>query len=214
MDYAAYIGKQLQVFFPNASVFEDDVRLLGGCLDVAHDSFMRASLAIRVFNGAKLDPFHIMQYPIFLYKLSRALYESMSSDDTRLADRIHALNKYLHGCSIFYKVKLPEVFFLNYASSCVLGAADYGEYLMVGHSVTVGTLSTSAKPKIGDNVILMPNSMVSDSTVIGDNCIVSVGVRLINVDVPSNCIVFETGGGLVFKENNGKYADKFFLRER
>lgn len=215
-----YLAKQLENFFPISCAdelnrFNSDLELLQNHHNLIYTDYQKTAQTIRIFSDYELDPHHIMQYPIYLYKLSRSLYLKPSDrDDYKLKQRIHALNKYLHGCSIFYKVNLPKVFFLNYASGCVLGQAQYSERLIAYQQVTVGTVQQGVYPTIGKNCILMPNSVVSGAAKIGDNCIISAGVRVLGATVPDNSIVFEGHNKkLAFSENNLNLIEKYLNKE-
>ena len=143
-------------------------------------------------TGTSPDPWHVMKHPIYLYLLARVLFERDVADEYRIKDRLYCLNKALHGCSLFYRVKLPMVFFLNYATQIVLGDCVYGENLVIYQGVTVGGYRYK-NPVFGNNIVLMPNCVISGSTSIGDNVVVSAGVVVINKKVPDNTLVF--GGG-------------------
>ena len=141
-------------------------------------------------TGQAPDPLHVMKAPIYLYILSRVIYENQFYDEFNLKTRLYCFNKALNGCSLYYKVALPSVFFLNYSSGVVLGDCKYGENLVIYQGVTVGGYG-GKMPSIGSNVILMPNVIVSGETIIGDNVVVSAGTVCINKNIPDNCIVYQ-----------------------
>jgi len=177
------------------SDLKSDMENLGSVIGDVFQKFGYCAQRIKIFRGdISVDPLHIMKYPIFLIFLNRELQLRLAEDDTRLKDRIHALNKSLHGCSISYKINIPSVFFLNYATGIVLANTTYGENLVLYHGVTVGAYRDNV-PTIGSNVVLMPNVIVSGDSVVGDNVVVSAGVRIINRAVPSDCLVFDGAPG-------------------
>ena len=163
-------------------------------------------------TGIEADPFHVMKHPIYLYLLARVIFERNLTDDYRLKDRLYCLNKALHGCSLYFKVKLPSVFFLNYATQVVLGNCTYGENLVVFQGVTVGTYKEKI-PTLGKNVVLMPNSIISGATIIGNNVVISAGVVVINQVVPDNTLVFAQAtskSGLTFRHlKDSSYIEHF-----
>ena len=162
-------------------------------------------------SGNQPDAWHIMKHPIYIYILARVLYEKNVSDDFRVKDRLNSLNMALHSCSIYYKVALPRVFFLNYATQVVLGDCTYGENLVVYQGVTVGGYRNKV-PVLGQNVVLMPNSVIAGATTLGNNVVVSAGVAVINKIVPDDTIVFAGGpnGELIYHPlKNNQYIDYF-----
>jgi len=209
-----YISDQLFLFFPQENDkklrYDSDLFYLSLVVEKTSEEFSEILNKVKIFNSLSIDPYHIMQYPIYLYKLSRNLYLNNEEDKYRLKDRIHALNKYLHGVSIFYKVKMPDVFFLNYSTGIVVGEGDFSNNLVIYQGVTIGRINKEDKPKIGSDVILMPNCLVSGRSEIGKNSVISSGVRIINKTVPDNTIVFENNGSLIFKNNKSDYIKKYF----
>ena len=188
-----YISNQLQFLFPplckdlNCS----DLDLLLLAKDESDDrfSYLANQVSILSRTGVSPNPLHIMKSPIYLYILAVVIFEKGWSDEVNIKNRLYCLNKAINGCSIYYKIKMPRVFFLNYASGIVLGNCVYGENLVVYQGVTVGGFGNKI-PVIGNNVILMPNVVVSGASVIGDNVVISAGVNVINKIVPDNTIVF------------------------
>ena len=175
--------------------------------------YLAERISVLIRGGPDADPWHVMKHPIYLYLVARIMHERAQDDSYRLKDRLYALNKALHGCSLFYKVRLPAVFFLNYATQVVLGDCTYGENLVVYQGVTVGSYRDKV-PAIGNNVLLMPNSIVSGSTKLGDNVVISAGVVVVNQNVPDNTLVFAGPGGsgdLAFHplKNKNAYLEYF-----
>jgi serine acetyltransferase len=191
MNHINYIVRQLRNICPSDSDESLDFEILlsiQGEVDRRFE-YLASRIKILARTGCSADPLHVMKHPIYLYLLARTIYENNLKDEFRIKDRLYVLNKSLHGCSIYYKVIMPDVFFLNYASSVVLGDCIYGENLVVYQGVTVGGYQDKV-PELGANVVLMPNSVVSGATKLGDNVVVSAGVMCINQIVPSNTIVF------------------------
>lgn len=214
MDNIAYIARQLANICPGETPAEADVALLrtvAAEVD-ARFEFLASRVKILARTGIQPDPYHVMKHPIYLYLLARVIHECAIADDSRIKDRLYCLNKALHGCSLFYKVKLPKVFFLNYATQIVTGDCLYGENLVLYQGVTIGGYREK-NPVLGNNVVLMPNSVISGSTVLGNNVVVSAGVVVINREVPDNTLVFSGCNekeALVFhKLKSNSYIDYF-----
>lgn len=194
MDYIHYINYQLHNLYPSSDFSKElDSQLLHNVKSEADERFEYLAKRVSILSrtGSDPDPCHIMKSPLYLYILARVLYEKNFEDQFNLKNRLYCLNKTLNGCSIYFKISLPKVFFINYASGVVLGDCSYGENLVVYQGVTVGGYRDKV-PVLGDNVVLMPNAIVSGSTHLGNNVIVSSGVAVINKIIPDNTIVFNS----------------------
>src|SRR5205823_183490 len=91
----------------------------------AEHCFSRINL--KYFNdGAttRFDHLHTDQYAVFLYLLANTIFRA--GGDTRLAAKVYALNKALHGVDAFYEVELPSVFAFQHPVGTVLGRGRYG----------------------------------------------------------------------------------------
>ena len=210
-DITKYVVAQLNNFFPIPDNRRRDTEIVIQVLRSVLDRYSHCATRIRAFKGdGAVDPYNVLKYPIFLYFLSHTIYTMSLADPGRIKDRLYCLNKCLHGCSIFYKVTLPPVFFTTYASQVVLANTIYGDYFLAYQGVTVGSFKDRV-PIIGGKVILMPNVIVSGSSIVGDNVVISTGVRVINRPVPDDTIAFQgSGNSLVFKDNDSSYFNEFF----
>ena len=211
MDYLDYIARQLSSMFPSYTPgfrkdvtntdyrylteieSNNDLDLLRAVSKEAEERFSYLASRVKQISrtGTKPDPLHVMKYPIYLYLLSRVLFERQYDDPTRLKDRLYSFNKAVCGCSIYYKISMPKVFFLTYATGVVLGDCVYGENLVVYQGCTIGGYRDKT-PVLGNNVILMPNCVVSGSSQIGNNVVISAGVACVNSVIPDNHVVFST----------------------
>jgi serine O-acetyltransferase len=191
VDNLSYIERQLRNMYPSEGPDGSDRATLDIVRTEVDQRFEYLASSVRILSrsGSGADPLHVMKHPIYLYLLARVIYERQLQDEYRLKDRLYCLNKALHGCSIYFKVTMPKVFFLNYATQVVLGNSTYGENLVVYQGVTVGGYRDKI-PTLGSNVVLMPNCTISGTTVLGNNVVVSAGVACINQIVPDNTIVF------------------------
>ena len=142
------------------------------------------------------NPFHSSQYCIYLYWLSRTVYESANSF---LADKIYYLNKIMNGCDMFYEVELPEVFMLDHPVGSVIGRAHYSNGFTFGQNCTVGN-NKGIYPVIGENVTLCANSAIIGNSHIGDNVTIGAYACVKDQDVPANSIVFGQSPNLIIKE--------------
>lgn len=202
-----FIEFQLDNLIPNIDMSPTQIDLEH--IEITHERFKKCAANIRIFKGdTNVDPYHIMKWPIFLYLLSNTIHLKHSENDkSRIKDRIHSLNKALHGCSISYKIQLPEVFFFNYATNISLTDTTYGNNLVLYHGVTIGALPGGDKPIIGSNVLVEPNVLISGKTIIGNNVVILPNQCIINKTIPDNCIVFENGN--ILRNDAGDYIKSY-----
>ena len=141
------------------------------------------------------NPFHSGQYCIYLYWLSRTMYEA---GNNFLADKIYYLNKIMNGCDMFYEVELPEVFMLDHPVGSVIGRGTFGDGFTFGQGCTIGN-NNGIYPVIGRNVILCANAAIIGNCHIGDNVTIGAYACVKDQDVPENSIVFGQSPNLIIK---------------
>lgn len=155
-----------------------------------------------------IDPINSRQYATFLAVLARTLYKENLHHESNI---IAYLNKSLNGCEIYGHVPLKPNFLIGHTPGIVLGTAIYGDHLCLHHNITVGRWM-DACPKLGSRVIILNGAIVAGNSVIGDNSIISAGVRVINQHVPPGSIAFNgQGKQLVFKPNRNNWIDHWLL---
>lgn len=148
------------------------------------------------------NPFHSGQYTIFLYFLSRDVFEKYG--EVQLADKLYYLNKVLNGCDLFYEVKLPPVFFNEHPVGSVIGRGTFSNYFVFQQNCTVGG-NKGAYPILGEYVWLFANSVVIGASHIGNNVFVSAGTYIKDAVVPDNSIVFGRSPHLTIKQKPPEY---------
>lgn len=154
----------------------------------------------------QLDPTHSRQYGTFLAILSRHLYQKSHYRESEI---VAYLNKVINGLEIYGHVPLPSNFLMGHTLGIVLGRAVYGNYLCIQHNVTIGRWNDDI-PQIHDRVMVMNGALIAGKSIVGENSIVSAGVKVINQVVPPNTIAFGGyGRELVIKPNKHNYIDKF-----
>lgn len=148
----------------------------------------------------KFDPFHSIQWMIFLYYLSHELYLIKS----KLCDKVYYLNKIMHSVDLFYAVSLPDVFCAEHPLGSVMGRAEYGENFFFYQGCTVGGFhckdGTIVYPTIGNNVRMFANSSILGNSHIGNNVKIGAGALIKNQDVPDGCVVFGSSPNIIIKQ--------------
>lgn len=149
------------------------------------------------------NPYHSVQYMIFLYYLSHRIY--LQERETLLCDKIYYLNKIMNGVDLFYAINLPSAFGAEHPVGSVMGRAKYGEYFMFYQNCTVGGIETDKGviyPCIGNNVHMYANSSIIGDCKIGDNVCIGAGALVKNEDIADNSLVFGLSPNLIIKPNN------------
>lgn len=194
-----YVVRQLTSLFPDGGAVEGALtRPVGHALERIEHCFSRMNLKYFTEGGqTRFDHLHTDQYAMFLYLLSNSIHRM--GEDPRLATKIYALNKALHGIDAFYEVELPEVFGFQHPIGTVLGRAKYGNYFFVYQGCSVGSNLDGVYPTIGEGVVMFGRSAVIGSSKVGSNCWLSVGTVLIDATTPGDSVVFGRSPNLVVK---------------
>jgi len=198
-DLASYVARQASAFFP-------DTALSAGSLTApvrsAIDRLERCFSVVRrkyfaVDGESTFDHLHTDQYAMFLYLLANSIHRA--GGDSRLAKKVYALNKALHGIDAFYEVELPEAFLFQHPVGTVLGRGRYGNYFFVYQRCSVGSSVDGAYPTIGDGVVMFGGSAIIGASTVGNNCWLSVGATVLDTDVPADSVVFGRSPNLTVK---------------
>lgn len=176
------------------------------------EALERLHICINGCSPWPVDEFNVLQssqHCIYLYYLANTIWKR--SGESAAATRLFLMNKAFNGADLFYELTLPEVFYIGHSLGIVLAKATYGNHLVLYQGVTVGRHKDQI-PVIGDRVVLYPGSSVAGRTVVGDDCVVSQGVRVINKEVPAGSLVFagEKPGELSFRPRPDDLLQEYF----
>ena len=205
-DLARYLAKQADNLFPSSDLALD-VDALAQVVPTALERMRPIVAAVRNFTPNYFDHLNSLQHTSFLYLAANEIFKL--SGPCELAERLYCTNRALHSIDLYYKVTMPEVFFLSHGLGAVLGNTRYGNYIVIFHNVTVGRVG-DARPTIGNNVVLYPGVTVTGSSVVGDNCVISAGVVLNNLDIPDNSTVRMLGGQIVLAQRKRDISELYF----
>lgn len=151
----------------------------------------------------RFNPYHAVQYMIFLYYLSNDIYKNANIG--QLCDKIYYLNKIFHSVDLFYAVELPAHFGAEHPLGVVMGRAQYSNGFFFYQGCTVGgTRDMQGNlyyPVIGKSVHMYSNSSILGKCHIGNNVNIGAGCIVKNQDVPDNCTVFGQSPNLIIKQN-------------
>ncbi len=151
------------------------------------------------------NPFHSVQYMIFLYILANTIY--LKGSKTFICDKLYYLNKMLNGVDLFYQVSLPIHFGAEHPVGSVIGRAKIGDYFYFYQNVTLGGVikdGCEVYPQLGCHVEMCSNSSVLGDCIIGDNVIIGAGAIVKNQNIPDNSIVFGYSPNIIIKPNKNK----------
>lgn len=156
---------------------------------------------------SKFDHYHSQHYLIMLYKLAHYLHKAEEGDD--LPERLYLLNRMLNSVDLYYKIDMPDYFIAAHGVGTVFSNASYGNYLVIFQNVTIGKQDNSY-PRIGERVVIYPNSVISGNSVIGENSVIGAGTILINKIIPPNSLVYCRNGEIVIKKNLRNEIKNYF----
>jgi serine O-acetyltransferase len=163
--------------------------------------------AVTIYEPDAFDHFHSLQYSSLLYLLGNVQWHLDPTNS--IGDRLFCLNRALNSLDLHHAVTMPEVFFISHGLGAVLGNARYGDRLVVFQGVTVGRVG-QARPVLGNNVVLYPGATVTGNCVVGDNCVIGAGTVLHGANVPSDSIVTQRGGELIFEPRKRDYSALYY----
>lgn len=157
-------------------------------------------------GGAKFcrfNPYHAIQYMIFLYYLSHDIYKNANIG--QLCDKIYYLNKIFHSVDLFYAIELPAHFGAEHPLGSVMGRAKYGNGFFFYQGCTVGGTRDKEGnlfyPELGENVQMYSNSSILGNCHIGNHVKIGAGCIVKNQNIADNCIVFGESPNLIIKPN-------------
>ena len=211
-DLTRYVTRQAAAFFPDGQRPADELaRPVARALERTEHSFSRINLKyFRESGAARFDHLHTDQYAMFLYFLANSVHRM--EGDPRLASRIYALNKALHGVDAFYEVVLPDVFVFQHPVGTVLGRANYGNYFFVYQRCSVGSNLDGIYPTIGEGVVMFGGSAIIGGSTVGDNCWLSMGTVVMDASVPADSTVFGRSPDLTVKPTRRNVVRDLFVR--
>lgn len=184
----SYVTHLLDNHLPDGTPVPDDLRAaVDDALKRTERCFAGISRKYYTVDGhATFDHLNGDHMATFLYFVSNSAWTL--SADTVLATKLFYLNRILHGLDLYFSVRMPEVFLLVHPVGSVIGAAEYGEDLVVYQNCTIGS-DSGVYPRFGRGTILFSRSSVLGACVVGDDVVFAANSFLIDTDVPSDTIV-------------------------
>lgn len=206
-ELADYVAAQLNHFFPDKHAGATR-GVIGKSIDTALARMEPCVRLSRMWPENKFSYLHSNQYAVFLYFLSNSVWKEQKIEWA--ASKLYYLNKALNGLECFYEIELPEIFCIPHSPGIVLSRAHYANYLVLYQNCTVGRVKPDELPRFEEGVVLYPNSAVIGNCHVRAKSVIAQGQSLINADTPGNCVVFNEGRELIFKEPKFDIMEYFF----
>ncbi len=198
--------QQLSSLYPSTSINEDKLAIINS-LPLALRRMKEIKKVAIPYDENIFYTYHSMEYSTFLYIIANTIYST--NGNIELCDRIFLLNRSLNSIDLFYKNNMPPIFIIAHGLGCVIGNAEYGNNLIFFQNTTIGRVGNDS-PKIGDNVIIYPNCVITGKTVIGSNCVISAGTVIHNRIVPDNSLVRSSGNEIKISSLKKDYLGYYF----
>lgn len=160
-------------------------------------------------KDAFFNPFHSVQWMIFLYYLSNRIYRTGGG---KICDKLYYLNKLLNGVDLFYAIELPKLWGAEHPLGSIMGRAHYSNQFFFFQGCTVGgtgELGHEVYPFIEENVCMYSHSSILGNCHIGKNVKIGAGALVKNQDISDNKVVFGQSPNLIIIDNKNLISDNF-----
>lgn len=209
-----YVNSQASTYFPDKSTLGGDKRAFDFALDRLEYSFSHISVRGYKYKGEP-NFYHLNmdQYSAFLYYYANCIWKL--DGNMRFADKLILLNRTLSGMWCSYKNNLPDIFVFMHPVGTVLGNANYSDYLVVLHNVTVNTTQDERGKyllNIGKGCYLSAGAKIIGKESIGNYCTLGVDTVLHNMSISDNTIAYNDKNGSlqIKKHDNTKLLSVYF----
>ena len=206
-DILDLLNKQLNFFFINEEEYKILCKHYEEVLSRCEVCFSKNPNKYFFDEGITcFNPFHSVQYMIFLYYFGNTIYKS-SPGNSILYNKIYYLNKMLNSVDIFPAVELPSFFMAEHPVGSVIGRAKIGSGFMFFQNCTIGGIERGKEKKevypiLGDNVTMYAATSIIGDCRIGDNVNLGAGTMVKNQDIPDNHNVFGISPNLILRPKN------------
>lgn len=135
---------------------------------------------------------------IFWFRVAQHYRRSWNKFFYLISKYFYRKYKIQYGLWIPLNVKIgPGVEFPHSSSIVMDRGVVIGKNCKISHNTSIGRhFRKKGSPKIGDNVIIGPNSIIYGRIVVGNNAVIG-SLTLVNKDVPDNGVVVGVPGKLI-----------------
>lgn len=154
------------------------------------------------------------RYTFILRKMAKARQWSLPWIFLRILKRRY---RFKYGFEIHSDALIGEGFYLtSHCGPVIIGPITIGKYCNVSHSVTIGRSykgGVYGHPTLGNYVWIGPGSVLVGEIKIGNNVLIAPN-SFVNFDVPDNSLVIGNPGKIIQKVNPTKYYINDILNEK
>lgn len=148
---------------------------------------------------------YLDHYVILCYRFAKLLNEVGMKT---LANAVYYSCRVRGSIDLYYTANIGKCFMPVHAVGTIVDShAKYGDYFKIYDNCHIGPYSIIGKdpsewehPTFGDYVTVLGHTEVYGNTIVGNNVVISTGTRIINEEIPDNCIVSGTSPNLVFQK--------------
>ncbi len=219
-DMKKYLNRQMEHFFPDKKTnryFRGNE--IQKAIDLAYErmEYCFKELTNSAYSNEEGQTFfnylHADQYACFLYFFSNNLWKM--SGNKLICDKALQLNRVLNSLFLSYKCRMPDIFYLAHPIGTIIGNADYSDYLVVSHGVTINTgipQNGQVTPKIGKAVYLAANATIIGEEPIGDRVMIGVGATVYKQSIEDDKFVLRDNTGEIVVRDNTNLTQQLFFR--
>jgi serine O-acetyltransferase len=190
---ADYVNKQLENLFPDGN---DSRQIIDKNIGEAMDRMAYSLKHVKLGGYTRFDILHSDLYAQFIYFLSNSVWNN--DKDRIVSTKLYYLNKALHGLNCMYDTRLPEIFLLIHCIGSMLGKANYSNYFVACHNVTVGT-DKGNFPQISKGVYMGPGSSIIGNSSVGEYTHLTINAVVLNQNTQGDCVVIGASPEFVAK---------------
>ncbi len=169
------------------------------------------------FNTGGIQPYHCVQYGMWLYFLGNEIFRKYPSDENAVSicDKIFMVNMSITQMDLFYGHNMPEIFCPTHTSGVVFSPmAQIGEYFLFSHGCNIGlNKSPQTPPVLGKWVRMLGHSKILGNCHVGDYVVFGANSYIKDMDIPDHSIVFGQYPNVIIKEDKNNKAEEI-IRSR
>ncbi len=205
-ELVGYVNSQLNFFYPDGKDCKTGIKKN---IDEALDRMFYSLSFVKLKGYTEFDVLHSDLYAQFLYYLSNSVWRN--DKDKNLASKLFYLNKSLHGLNCMYDTQLPDIFILIHSVGTVLGKAQYSNYFVACHNVTVGS-DKGISPVFSEGVYMGPGSSIIGNCKIGKYTHLAINSVVLDTVTQGDSIIIGNSPNLISKPLNRNLISQIYFK--
>ena len=145
----------------------------------------------------------IDHFILLTYRLANSLYKAKQ---TELANAVYYSMRVRGNIDLYYRTEFGRYFRVGHPLGTIIDShAVYGECITIDNNVHIGPNNYFTKkrdelihPKFGNNIMILNHACIFGKSVIGNNVLISQGTKIVDEEIPDNCIVYGSSPNLYF----------------